>query len=248
MYSKIAEILDEYFPNKWFLDSGSLLGVIRDGKFLSSDVGIDISVLIENHQSPMMEECVSKLKKEGLVVARMQLFGITYKYCLVPKKGNKIPFAFDLHMFKLSGEDYLCPNVKKHEKYLTKIGGLKRRLRSGAMITEMKGGMTGFFERCFIYLYRDVFEYFGRPVSPNHDVKDENIYKWVIPRKLIRGVERESHYGLNVLKDCDDYLTYRYGDWHTPVSDWVTIRDDGGFKKSSVDEMRHFLENNHVEK
>ena len=46
MYEKIAKLLDNAFGNNWFSDSGSLLGVVRNGNFLSGDSGIDISVIV----------------------------------------------------------------------------------------------------------------------------------------------------------------------------------------------------------
>lgn len=241
MYSRVINILDEYFQDRWFLDSGSLLGIVRDGNFLPSDVGIDISVIIDNHNDPKLEECIKKLTKEGLVVSRFQIYGKTYKYDLVPKQSCKLPFAFDLHLFKLSGNDYLCPNVKMRQKCSNKIATLMMLLRLGGII-KLEKGIVGFFERIFIFLYRDVFEYFGEPCNFSKGLKDEHIYKWVIPSEMIHGVQREKLYGFNILYDCDEYLTYRYGNWHVPVSDWVTIRDDGGFKKSNIKEMTEFME------
>ena len=71
--------------------------------------------------------------------------------------------------------------------------------------------------------------------------KTENLYKWYIPVRLFNGVEREHYYGFNILKDCDDYLTLRYGNWHIPVSDWVTLRDDGGISHSNRNEISSLL-------
>jgi hypothetical protein len=242
MYSRVIAILDEYFKDHWFLDSGSLLGIVRDGKFLASDVGIDISVIIDSHHNPNIEECVKKLNKEGLVVSRIQALGRTYKYCLVPKKGNSIPFAFDLHLFVQCGDNYLCPNMKMPIQSKNKIAILMWMLRAGGAIKKIEKGIIGVFEKLFIHLYRDIFEYFGQPSDHNKNVSDENVYKWVIPCSLFRGVEREDLYGFNVLKDCDDYLTYRYGNWRIPVTDWVTMRDDGGFKKSNLKELNEILD------
>lgn len=241
MYTKFIETLDSYFQGRWFLDSGSLLGVIRDGKFLASDAGIDISVIIEDHHNPKIEECVKNLSKQGFVITRFQFMGRTYKYCLAPKKGNKIQYAIDLHLFKKFGENYLCPNVRQRNHSRFKVINLMRDLKSAHIIKKMEPGIIGFFERIFIYLYRDVFEYFGKPANRYKNLTDNNTYKWVIPANMIRGVEPDHVYGFNVLKDCDDYLSYRYGNWRIPVSDWVTMRDDGGFKKSTIQEVQQML-------
>ncbi len=52
----------------------------------------------------------------------------------------------------------------------------------------------------------------------------------------------EGAYGLNVLSFPEDYLEFRYGEWRTPVSDWVTLRDDGGIRKCTPDEINTLLE------
>ena len=46
MLRKIYDILSSNNLD-WFLDSGSLLGTTREGKFLEWDRGIDISILLK---------------------------------------------------------------------------------------------------------------------------------------------------------------------------------------------------------
>lgn len=241
MYSRIISILDENFEERWFLDSGSLLGVIRDGKFLKQDKGIDISVLVDNYHSPIFEKCIRQFQKEGFVVSRYQWDGTTYKYCLAPKRNNLIKYAIDLHLFKRVGDNYLCPQMKI-ERSGGKIIGLMRGIRKGNMYVKKKG-VIGSLQSFFLILYRDYFEYFGRPMNMNKltSGKAENLYKWFFPVKLFKGVKRERCYGFNVLADCDDYLSLRYGNWHVPVSDWVTLRDDGGISHSNKNEITELL-------
>lgn len=244
MYTRIVDILDQYFNEKWFLDSGSLLGVIRDGKFLKQDKGIDISVIIDDYHNPSLEECVKKLRKTGFVISRYQWDGVTYKYCLAPKKSCSIKYAIDLHLFKMVDGKYVCPQMQI-ERSSFKLVTVLRSLRKGNLYYEKyKQKYTGILFKVTEKLYRDVFEYFGRPMNMNDLTfeKEDNMYKWVIPESLYHGTVRENHYGFNVLKDCDDYLQFRYADWHVPVSDWVTLRDDGGIEHSSIREIRQLLQ------
>lgn len=244
MYSEIIKILDDFFQEKWFLDSGSLLGIIRDGKFLKQDKGIDISVIIDDYYNPRLEECVKKFEKHGFVISRYQWDGVTYKYCLAPKQICSIKYAIDLHLFKMYDGNYLCPQMKiSHNS--NKFVAIIRGLRKGNMYNDKfnKKGV-GILWKGLVILYRDIFRYFGHPMNMNlltQEIED-NIYKWVIPESLYRGTVREEKYGFNVLKDCDDYLKFRYADWHIPVADWVTLRDDGGIEHSNITEINRLLQ------
>lgn len=243
MYNRIIEILDSFFYEKWFLDSGSLLGIIRDGKFLKQDKGIDISVIINDYHSPRLEECVKQLRQLGFVISRYQWDGITFKYCLAPKQNCPIRYAIDLHLFRVLDGNFLCPQMKI-AKECNKLVSVLRGLRKGNIYYDKYNKRyTGLLWKVTDVLYRDIFEYFGRPINMNDLTleKDENIYKWVIPESMFRGTIKERNYGLNVLKDCNDYLKFRYADWRTPVIDWVTLRDDGGITHSSVNEIKRLL-------
>ena len=68
-------------------------------------------------------------------------------------------------------------------------------------------------------------------------------YLWFIPGILFNGVETGVVENLNVLSTPEKYLEFRYGKWRIPVSDWVTLRDDGGIRKSSVEEMDKLIFN-----
>ena len=248
MYAKIVQLLNDFFQDRWFLDSGSLLGVVRDGCFLKQDKGIDISVIIDDYNSPNLEKCAERLEQLGFIVSRYQWNNITYKYCFAPKYDNIIKYAIDLHFFKKLNDNYLCPQLKINSKSNFKIINLMRGLRKGNIYTDkLEKGLVGWFERIFISLYRDQFHYFRQPMNMNclTEGNDDNFYMWVIPCHLIKGVEMEIVYGLNILRDCDEYLTYRYANWHIPVNDWVTLRDDGGIAKSSRNEITELLNISH---
>ena len=66
-------------------------------------------------------------------------------------------------------------------------------------------------------------------------------YVWFIPEELYRGTEIGSVEKLNVLKQPDKYLEFRYGEWKVPVSDWNTLRDDGGIRKVNPEFISNFL-------
>lgn len=241
MYSSIIEILEESFGNRWFLDSGSLLGVIREGKFLPQDKGIDISVLVDNYFDKKIEKNVQKFKKIGFVISRRKWENGVYKYCLSPKLFSSFPYAIDLHLFVKNGEEYCCPQFSLLKKERG-IKGLFANLKNGHMFafqTSWKG-MTRYIIYAIVSLvYRDLFQYFNQPVDVKKSFEKGRVipYIWTIPINLFNGTEIGQYGGFRVISSPEKYLKYRYGEWRKTVTDWNTIRDDGGLRKSSEKEI-----------
>lgn len=240
MYQKISNLLDESFKDRWFLDSGSLLGVVRDGKFLSSDQGIDISVLIDSYHDKTLEILASRFCKLGFVASRYQWGNTIYKYCFVPTPQSGFDYAVDLHLFCKFGEEYLCPQVslkREINNILDKIRISFINLKKGNPMPKARG-LAGKFKIWIYKIYRYNFKYFGMPLQmKGYFTSGEGYsYMWFIPEALLKGVNKSNKYGLNQLTDPDDYLTLRYSNWHIPVSDWCTIRDDGGLRKCTAED------------
>ena len=240
MYNVISELLTRFFRGNWFLDSGSLLGVIRDRKFLDSDKGIDISVIIDDYNDSRLEEFSKNLSNIGFIVSKYRWKGVTYKYCFVPSKKVNFYYAIDLHCFKKLGEDYCCPQVSL--KMLNPIEKVFVSLKKGNPINENCGIIKRKSLLMVKFFYRDIFRYFGKAM--NMDIYYSkglgNLYLWYIPANLYQGT-KVGMYGMNVLYNASDYLHFRYGDWETPVSDWNTIRDDGGIRCATEKEITSLL-------
>ncbi len=64
--SELQKKIDSY-GFTWFLDSGSLLGLIREGRFLRGDDDIDIGVI---HQSGDLDAFIRELKALGFRAVR----------------------------------------------------------------------------------------------------------------------------------------------------------------------------------
>ena len=237
MYSKIASILDAHFDNNWFLDSGSLLGVVRDGKFLASDKGIDISaVILENYDSVNISDSVDEIEKLGFIVSRYKWGCNCYKYCFVPNKRTGFDYAFDLHLFKKKGDTYYCPQISFIKAKNSGLFASFRSIRKGNPISG-NGWKQGIAS-----IYRNQFRYFNQPMQMKkiYEKGIGDTYFWYIPQELLRETEF-GEYGLRKLSNCSDYLHFRYGDWHIPVGDWVTLRDDGGIKKCTFSDINELM-------
>ena len=240
MYQALNRIFDEKYRGRWFVDSGSLLGLIRDKKFLSSDRGIDISLLVEDYQEPDIFWVVSEIEKMGFVKSVYRWNGIAYKYCFIPCKNTGYPYSVDLHLFKKDGETYYCPQISLRNRK-----GLKGRFRSIRKGNEInrESGLGSRVKAFVAETYRFTFKYFGKAMEMDKYVRNQegDAYLWVMPQALLHGTAPSEVNGLQVLVDPDDYLAFRYGDWKTPNPNWVTLRDDGGIKKTTPEELDVFV-------
>ena len=240
MYTQIADILDQAFGAKWFLDSGSLLGVIRDGRFLEQDKGIDISILLqETYNTPTIEKAIHLFKDLGFIVSRYEWDHIAYKFCLAPLPRTQFPYAVDLHLFVETDTEFLCPQVSLKRKKRKSLRSLLRSIRKGNAISGnlLKRGISS--------VYRYGFRYFNQPMNMMSYVKRGvgDTYLWHIPQSMVKKT-RKDKYGLNVLAEPEEYLKFRYGDWQTPVKDWKTLRDDGGIRKCTTEDISRLIKRN----
>lgn len=240
MYTKISSILDEIFQDKWFLDSGSLLGIVRDHKFLSSDSGIDLSVIINSYADNRIEQVREKFEKLGFITSRYVWNGITYKYCFSPNSKMDFLYAVDLHLFVLSAGEYVCPQVSlNYNKGLVikKLDVFLRNVRKGNSI-HRSNTFSGRLKWCVAKIYRDL-RYFNKPMDMSKYVKHNcgDTYFWVIPSQMYHGTAYSEHIRLREILSPEDYLQYRYGDWRTPNPNWNTIRDDGAIRKTTLSDV-----------
>lgn len=243
MYTKISGILDEAFQDQWFLDSGSLLGIVRDCKFLSSDKGIDLSVIIASYNDKRIELVREKFEELGFITSRYVWNGITFKYCFSPNSKMDFFYAVDLHFFVVSGNEYICPQISlNYNKGLVirKLDVFLRNIRKGNSISRANT-FAGRLKWYVAKTYRDL-RYFNKPMDMSKYVKLNcgDTYFWVIPFDMYHGTAYSKHIQLRELLSPEDYLQYRYGDWRTPNPNWNTLRDDGGIRKApakSIDEI-----------
>ena len=240
MFQNVIDILNNHFSDNWFLDSGSLLGVIRDNKFLKNDLGIDISVICDSYNDEKVLTAVKELEKLGFIASAYQWDGKTYKYCFVPLKKNPCTYSFDLHLFRsLNSDVYVCPQVSL-KKGTNNIIAAFRSLKKGNPLIRKKG-IPGWFKYVVGYIYRYIFKYFGKKMNMSKYARAGGLtFFWCIPKMMFHGTE-PSYQNFNVLINPDQYLSYRYGNWHVPVSEWITIRDDGGLEKCTINEISDFL-------
>jgi phosphorylcholine metabolism protein LicD len=169
MLKDVTTLLEEHKISYW-LEGGTLLGIVRENRLLPWDNDMDISIKEENLDR--LVDALSKLK-----------YRVRYKEF----EKDDLPF-------------------KKGIKRIVKIRNSKFFFFRGEVTLDI-----------FIKFKKDE-EYFWRVGSKKKSVPAV-FYDALIPYPF-----NEKEY--LVPKLYKEYLTYRYGDWKTPVQEWDTFKDD----------------------
>lgn len=208
---EIAEILNEHDVFYW-IDSGTLLGIVREGKLLSGDIDIDFSI-------PITE----KEKLVGLL-PEFQKIGYSYKESWTYKSND--------YIFKLQNKDkdrvidfqiyyenkeqniWYSPQFvnRKSNNILSKI---IRKIIHDYIIGSAKSKNTGKF-----------------PFAYDH-------ITWVESKKLIGTPKYLEDTKIKAPENIMGVLELHFGPtWKIPNRNWNFIRDDGAFVRKDPDTFR----------
>lgn len=215
----VKDVLDKVGVTIW-LDSGALLGAVRNGKMIGWDTDIDLGAWYDNINKivsafPLFKERgfqVSLRRRYGFVVIRkggidieVVLFRRTgdYAWKLCRASGN-IELLLSGCLYALGLDTYWNPRGRRIIR--------KSKLFLGPLPLKLKCFLTNVtwfvMEGC------------------------DCIYPWVIPKHYFEKLSTIQFYGMefNIPFNVEKYLEYRYGcNWRTPNKNWRLI-DDGAYR------------------
>jgi hypothetical protein len=202
----------------WWVDCGTLLGIHREGRILPTDDDIDVSVWAQRGGWGKLE---SRFRQAGYRIQRRGFRGMLYKYRLV-----RHGLLVDVQIWRPDGEFGWSP-ARALRPLPFPAGSLRwwvaRTLRSP--VTQL-WSRTDFLPRR---------SWGVRLVHP----LGFRMNTWRVPANLLNG-DRWSIVGggrVKVPSDPDSLLTYHYGDWRTPNSDWNFWEDDPAMTWSEPPEL-----------
>lgn len=107
----ITNLLNQNNINYW-LDSGTLLGLYREGKILDHDKDIDISMWNSEEDKVIQ---LSKYLLDNYSLRVLNYSGYNFKYKFTPKDKSRL-LVIDFNLFIKKGKNALCPQptVKKN--------------------------------------------------------------------------------------------------------------------------------------
>ena len=199
-FRTVVDQLNEAGISYW-VDSGTLLGLIRDGEIAEHDHDLDISVWAEDKEKFEQLDILS----DGYKLQKRFYEGYCHKYLYLPTAGQKR--KVDIQFIRREDEFGWLPlsRVKKSD---TVVGRLIRLIESMVKYyAHSKGGTV----------HLDQF--------PQKQFID--MMTLIIPNGFVESPEWNEEFGAFFPRDVEEYLQYRYGEWEVEVIDWE-LEDDGG--------------------
>lgn len=223
-----------------WLDQGTLLGIVREGKLISWDNDVDISSWSDDWS------------KENEKVFRSRLFSQGVDSVVIPRNGA-ISMTWQAKFRKRSSSRELPVNLVRYTRDNSQAVRLfaKPRLNFKSIVGKVLIAIPCRCLRFFIKIYTIV-----RPDPSVHArlvQKLENIHRvlWLYRDRYLRGsqlieakvpqcffdnlleIKLNSSRTLIPAK-YEEYLTLKYGtDWMTPRQMWVTWEDDGAISNTN---------------
>lgn len=221
--NKTIQLISNY-SKRWWLDSGSLLGLTRDGHFLEQDEDIDIGIVIDSNKCVSFIDDLMKLDYKIVVFS---LNNYIYKIKAIPRKNvASDSLILDLQVYSKLGNQYICPQIV----FIEKTNLIGKIFKS---IIRAKKGSNSFFSKHF----KIFFSKKKQLIKFKSMSKQYNVYFWHINSSFVESPFKKITV-FQCFSDVDKYLSFRYGDWHHPVKNWNFTIDDKGISIASHDELK----------
>ena len=199
---------------EYWIDSGTLLGLIREGDVLSDDQDIDIGIHI-NQLNRIKHKSIKRIYRKLGYKWRVETYnGKIFKFKLYPRdKNNKL--LIDINIYQQKNEEFLwCPS------------------------TYFVSSKNIFFKK-----YQRLLKFFWRKISQKIEVNEppynkvQKSYTWTIPYEYYKDIKFNNEFYCYMFKDKEKYLSYRYGLWEEKNENWDTFLDDGGLIKEAPEKF-----------
>lgn len=195
----IIEQFEKYEINYW-VDSGTLLGLVRDGKLIEGDNDIDVSVWKSEVEKIM--QMADSLKFEAYE-SRICYYKNTSVKIKINKQDKER--VIDINFFRKENDHCWCVQpIIKTEKSISRLF-ISRYL----LPIYKKRSVSLYSEFPYTYVLR-----FGC---------------WWVPIKYFEKTDLIEIEGVKIRVPFmkEEYLEKRYGNWKIPNPKWNFVRDDG---------------------
>jgi hypothetical protein len=227
---EIKDILDKVGVTFW-LDSGVLLGAVRDGKIIEWDRDVDLGTWYDNTNKIIS---AFPLFKERGFQAFLSVNGV------IITKGCWVTIS----LFRKTGDyAWLCAYAKN--KKIEKILGWCMDALSQETYTKPEGKRFVRKRELFLALLPSKLRHFMADMTWSIMDRCDLIIPWVIPKRYFEKLSTIHFYGIkiNIPSNIEKYFEYRYGsNWKTPNRKWKWFKDDGAlnpnFKQKIVKDIR----------
>lgn len=206
----ISELLQDLSVVYW-IDSGSLLGLMREGDLMPHDHDIDLGVWVDSHDVLMRHRL--GFRRVGYKVRVFKYGGQPYKIQLIAGSVNGAR-NIDINFFRVHNEYAWCP------QHIRRPGAVRHAV---------------FWRYPLEWYWRTMRPSVSIDRYPWMQMRE--LWTWWIPRRFFDDCFVEASTGLSIPGDWEQYLSFRYGDWRVPKRDWDLTRDDRGLQSFPPDEL-----------
>ena len=226
----LKEVFD-LFGIKLWLDAGTLLGAVREGKLIEWDYDIDLGMW--NYDGKKLFFALKELRNRSKVKVRFPLYPNIQSFTL---KFLPNDFCIDISLWEIKGNNAISifdrPKLQKHfsvTQFFHALRIVRHYLCSDVGLSV--SGSAGFLA--------DILEKFLPSFPTKSKVlllkllqhSDLGYVKWisVAPKRYYEKLETMTFYGMtfHTPSNVEEYLEYHYGlNWRTPQKKWDWVKDD----------------------
>ena len=220
------EVLNKHNIEFW-LDCGTLLGAVRNGKFISWEDDIDFGAWQEKVSNNVKESISKELSNKGFDV-------YVAKNWITIKKNEEI--WLDINFYSLLNDKAIMPRLDP-KNLIGKFLSVFSKILSVPYYYKISFGKISLYllsRNISVVISRILPPLLRRQVTEIVSVVYEKTgskdVSWIIPSKYFMSLSTMKFYGMEfkVPAKTEEYLIYRYGEnWRIPRKDWITNRDDG---------------------
>lgn len=236
----LDEVLSAADVSYW-LDAGTLLGFVRDGRPLEGDKDADLGIHADSLEE--LEEALAMFE-DGYTFHRETYDGLLTAVPMFPRDRDKDPLNVTLRVYRREGETMWAPGSFKKEALKKGSGG------SGSKGEKGGGGpprWRPFLQRAYALAQAASKQVVRRWELTSWPVRlVRHVGTWTFPAELVEATKPLGDAALGALDPVDErlptlpapskahaYLAHKYGDWKMPASSWRWYEDEHGFQQAT---------------